>query len=71
MRLEIKTFTNSETNGIKTKIYECDTMDPDMKVSVKNMPIESILLDDIVIYNEQDIDDLMEFLKHAKRSFKH
>lgn len=70
MRLELKTFTDNDLTMLKSKIYECNTMDPDMKASVKNVQLESILLDDISIYNEQDIDDLIEFLKNAKRSFK-
>lgn len=70
MRLEIKTFKSDDEIDIKTKVYECETMDADMKVSAKNANLESVLLDDVALFNEKDIDDLIEFLKHAKRAFR-
>ena len=82
MKLEIQTFKGKDRpiegqedefslyENIKTKVYECDTMDQDMKVSVKNTSLYQVVLDDVILTTQEDVNNIMEFLKNAKRSFE-
>lgn len=83
MELQINYLNNQvqESNGTDGKInetawysrwktYKSDWMDEDMKNSTVSHCVDRIIINDCQLTSKQSIEDMIEFLKNAKESFR-
>ena len=54
----------------RTKSYESDTMDEDIKACTISHYVGRIRIDDAQLTTQKTVDDMIEFLTNAKLSFK-